>query len=70
MSGGKLTNVQILQSPNDRSTSRYINSQALPYLVQEAIQAQSARVNTISGASDTSAAFRESLGVALAAAKA
>lgn len=65
VSGGKLADVKILQYPNDRSTSRYINSQALPYLVQEAVQAQSSHVNTISGASDTSAAFRQSLSSAL-----
>jgi uncharacterized protein with FMN-binding domain len=70
ISGGKLTDVQVLQYPNDRDTSIQINHQALPYLKQEAIKAQSANVNTISGASDTSGAFRESLGVALAAAKA
>lgn len=65
VSGGQLTDVKVLQYPNDRSTSRYINSQALPYLVQEAVQAQSSKVNTISGASDTSMAFRESLSSAL-----
>ncbi|HVW71895.1 MAG TPA: FMN-binding protein [Candidatus Paceibacterota bacterium] len=70
ISGGKLTAVDILQYPNDRSTSRYINSQALPYLEQEAIAAQSANINTISGASDTSAAFKESLSAALAQAHA
>lgn len=69
ISGGKLTDVQVLQYPNDRETSQYINDQALPYLKQEAIAMQSAHVNTISGASDTSAAFQESLGVALAKAK-
>jgi uncharacterized protein with FMN-binding domain len=69
VSGGKLTAVQILDYPNDRSTSRYINSQALPYLEQEAISAQSANINTVSGASDTSQAFRESLASALASAK-
>jgi len=69
VSGGKLTAVQILQYPNDRSTSRYINSQALPYLQQEAVAAQSASINTVSGASDTSQAFRESLASALTQAK-
>jgi uncharacterized protein with FMN-binding domain len=70
ISGGKLTDVQFLSYPNDRSTSRRINSVAMPYLTQEAIQAQSASVATVSGASDTSAAFRQSLGNALSQAKA
>ncbi len=67
--GGKLTDVTFLQYPSDRSTSRYINSQAMPLLTQEAIAAQSANVSGVSGASDTSAAFVQSLGSALAQAK-
>jgi|ERR1035437_1159272 uncharacterized protein with FMN-binding domain len=66
VSGGKLTDVIFLQYPSDRRTSVQINSQAMPYLKQEAIQAQSANVNIISGASDSSGAFIQSLGAALA----
>lgn len=66
ISGGKLTDVQFLQYPNDRSTSIAINTQAMPYLKQEALQAQSANVQGVSGASDTSAAFQQSLASALA----
>ncbi|HXH27310.1 MAG TPA: FMN-binding protein [Candidatus Acidoferrum sp.] len=62
---GKLTDVQFLQYPSDRSTSVYINSQAMPYLKQEAIQAQSANVDGVSGATDTSQAFIGSLRSAL-----
>lgn len=69
VSGGKLTNVQFLQYPNTHSTSVYINSQAMPYLTQEAIQAQSANVDIVSGATDTSMAFQQSLAAALAQAK-
>lgn len=68
--GGKLTDVQFLQYPNDQQNSVEINSQAMPYLKQEAIQAQGANVNTITGASDTSQAFVESLTAALRSAKA
>ncbi len=67
--GGKLVTVNFLQYPSDRRTSQYINSQAMPLLKSEAIQAQSANVSGVSGASDTSMAFRESLGNALAQAK-
>jgi len=66
ISGGKITDVVFLQYPNDRQTSIEINTQAMPYLKQEAIVAQSANVATVSGASETSKAFRESLGAALA----
>lgn len=69
VSGGKITDVQFLQHPSDRSTSVYINNQAMPYLKQETIQAQSANVNVISGATATSQAFIESLSSALAQAK-
>lgn len=69
ISGGKLTDVKFLQYPNDRRTSIEINSQAMPMLRQEAIQAQSANVDVISGASDTSSAFIQSLGSALQKAK-
>lgn len=67
--GGKITAVDFLRYPNDRRTSEYINSQAMPYLESEALQAQSAQVDTVSGATDTSMAFRESLASALAKAK-
>lgn len=69
ISNGQLTDVQILQWPNDRSRSIAINRQALPWLAQEAIQAQSASVNIISGATDTSRAFAQSLNSALARAR-
>lgn len=62
---GKITDVQFLQYPNDRQRSISINSQAMPYLKQEAIQAQNANVDIISGATDTSLAFIQSLTSAL-----
>ena len=46
--------------------SQYIMSQALPLLRQEFLQAQSANVQLISGATDTSQAFQQSLQSALA----
>lgn len=62
---GQITDVQFLQHPNDRSTSIHINNQAMPYLRYEALQAQSANVDIISGATDSSFAFRQSLAYAL-----
>ncbi len=62
---GQISNVQFLQYPNDRLTSVQINSYAMPYLEQEAIQAQSANVNMISGATLTSEGFIQSLQSAL-----
>ncbi len=67
---GKITNVQFLQYPNDRSRSVFINDQAMPMLQSEAIQAQSAQVDVIGGATLTSQAFVESMQAALDNAKA
>ncbi len=68
ISGGKLTDIKVLQYPNTHSTSVYINQQALPYLKQEAVQAQSANIQIISGATFTSQAYIQSLTDALSAA--
>jgi uncharacterized protein with FMN-binding domain len=66
---GKIADVQFLQYPHDRRTSVEINSQAMPWLQQEAIQVQSANVNIISGATFTSEGFAMSLDAALKNAK-
>ncbi len=65
IASGKIATVSFLDYPQDRGTSRAINTEAIPLLTQEAIKAQSANVSGVSGASDTSAAFRQSLAVAL-----
>lgn len=65
MQAGKITDVQFLQYPNDRSHSIEINQYAMPILTQEAIQAQSANVDIVSGATDSSQAFIQSLQTAL-----
>lgn len=65
VAGGKITDLQFLDYPKDRNTSVFINSQAMPLLKSEAIQAQSAQVNIVSGATDTSYAFINSLKSAL-----
>jgi len=66
---GKITDVQFLQYPSDRRTSVEINTQAMPWLQQEALQVQSAHVNIISGATFTSEGFAMSLDAALKTAK-
>lgn len=65
ISNGKLSNLSFLQYPNDNNTSSRINAQALPTLKSEALQAQSAQVDGVSGASYTSQAFQDSLKSAL-----
>jgi uncharacterized protein with FMN-binding domain len=67
--GGKLVDVVFLDYPHDRKTSERVNQQAMPYLKQEAIQAQSSEVDIVTGATQTSLAFKKSLSAALMKAK-
>ena len=61
----KIVNISIPQYPNHTDRSVYINQTALPYLMQETLQAQSANIQMISGASDSSQAYIQSLQAAL-----
>jgi uncharacterized protein with FMN-binding domain len=65
VAGGQISNVKVLDYPSDRRTSRSINGEALPILAQEVIQAQSAQIDAVSGATLTSGAYIRSLGNAL-----
>ena len=64
VTGKRLTDVQAT-APTERERSAFINQQALPLLRQEALQAQSATINEISGATLTSDAYAASLQAAL-----
>jgi uncharacterized protein with FMN-binding domain len=66
--GGRITDVTFPQAPSGGNSS-VVSAMALPALKQEAITAQSANVNTVSGATQDSSAFNQSLTVALAQAK-
>lgn len=65
ITNGQLSNVVFVQYPNHRNRSQEINDQAMPILTQEAVQAQNANVDLVSGATDTSEAFVQSLSAAL-----
>jgi uncharacterized protein with FMN-binding domain len=65
LSGGRILDVQALQLPSDRSRSARISQYSAPILRSEAIQAQSARVDIVSGATYTSRAYAQSLASAL-----
>jgi uncharacterized protein with FMN-binding domain len=67
VTGNKITNV-IITAPQDNPRSAYINSYAVPILVSETLQAQSANVDAVSGATYTSESYIGSLQAALAAA--
>jgi len=66
--GGALVDVTFPQSPSNGHSAQ-IARQALPILKQEAIAVQSANVNIVSGATQDSQAFQQSLASALAQAK-
>jgi uncharacterized protein with FMN-binding domain len=62
---GRITDASALQTPNSNRTSISINSQAVPYLIQETLAAQSANISGVGGASYTSAGWRVSLASAI-----
>ncbi|HFI0467515.1 TPA: FMN-binding protein [Streptococcus suis] len=61
VSGGSISDISILQYPNDNPQSQEINDGALPTYVAEAISNQSAQVNQISGATEAYKGFTGSL---------
>jgi hypothetical protein len=63
--GGKITDVQAVQYPQGNEHDLEINSQALPMLRSEALKAQSARIDMVSGATVTSEGYLTSLQSAL-----
>ncbi|MFI9806905.1 FMN-binding protein [Streptomyces sp. NPDC052301] len=63
--GGTLTDVTAVDYPQDNPRDQEINSYALPQLRREALAAQSARIDTVSGATYTSGGYRQSLQSAL-----
>jgi uncharacterized protein with FMN-binding domain len=65
----KLTGLSVPTYPNHTDRSVYINQNALPILKSEALQRQSANINLVSGATDTSYAFAQSLQAAILKAK-
>jgi uncharacterized protein with FMN-binding domain len=62
---GKITDVQALQMPFDRQHSLEISQAAAPILHDEVLQAQSAQIDLLSGATYTSSAYQQSLQAAL-----
>ena len=63
--GGTITGVQVLQYPAGNHEDDQINAVALPQLVQETLDAQSADIDMVSGATVTSEGYVESLQSAL-----
>src|SRR5450759_2400979 len=65
ISNGHISDVQAVTLPTDRAESAYISSVVGPMLRTEALQAQSATIDIISGATYTSQSYAQSLETAL-----
>ena len=70
VTGGKITSVTAVQTPSDNGRDIAINAQATPFLASEALTAQSANIDTVSGATYTSTSYRNSLQSAIDQARA
>jgi uncharacterized protein with FMN-binding domain len=65
---GKIVSISVVAAPTDGHSSR-INATAIPQLTESAIAAQSAEVDTVSGATWTSESYATSLQAAIDAAR-
>ena len=65
VSAGKVIDVQVVQYPSGNPRDQEINSYALPVLIQETLDAQSADIDMVSGATVTSVGYQQSLQSAL-----
>jgi uncharacterized protein with FMN-binding domain len=66
--GGRIVKADAIDYPQGSRRDQDINSQAIPQLDQETVNAQSAQIDTVSGATYTSDGYRQSLQSALDAA--
>ncbi|HEY2427636.1 MAG TPA: FMN-binding protein, partial [Acidimicrobiales bacterium] len=65
IAGGRIVDVQALQLPQDRQRSAEISQAAGPLLRSEVLQAQSANIDGVSGATYTSESYAQSVQAAL-----
>jgi uncharacterized protein with FMN-binding domain len=65
VANGEISDVTVVEYPTGNGKDREINARALPVLVQEALDAQSADIDMVSGATVTSEGYIGSLQSAL-----
>jgi hypothetical protein len=65
ISSGRMTGITVLQAPDGNARDIAIDNEALPILHDEALSAQSAQIDTVSGATYTSDGYIRSLQSAL-----
>ena len=61
VTGGRIDDIRVVRYPNQDRNSLQISQLAIPRLVSEGLAAQSASVDTVSGATYTSDGYRRSL---------
>jgi uncharacterized protein with FMN-binding domain len=65
LAGHRIVDVRAIQLPSDFALSQQISNTSGPVLRQEALAAQSARIDVVSGATYTSRGYQQSLQAAL-----
>lgn len=65
VSGGKISDIKVLEDQDDEQRSAQIDGYATPILRSEALSAQSANIDVVSGATYTSQSYSQSLQSAL-----
>ncbi len=65
VAGGMITGADVLQVPTGNPRDDEINARAIPVLNAEVVQAQSANIDVVSGATVTSRGYLSSLQAAL-----
>ena len=65
VANGKITKVSVPVYPDNNGRDQEINARALPILIQETLDAQSAKIDMVSGGTVTSGGYLESLQSAL-----
>jgi len=61
VTSGQIADVQVINYPNSNGRDKQINQSAIPRLVSETVQAQSAKIDMVSGATYTSHGYITSL---------
>jgi uncharacterized protein with FMN-binding domain len=62
---GRISAVDVLRTPDENARDLQVNARAVPVLVRETLEAQSTRIDMVSGATYTSNGYVESLQAAL-----
>jgi len=65
VSGGKITDIIFLKMPSDRGHTDEVTAYAEPILKDETLKAQTAHIDFVSGATQTSEGYEQSLQAAL-----